>query len=563
MYLSRREFLQVSLAVSGGLWLSPSALLKAFHAEDLYEFKSLGNVTLLWTGDLHGHLTPNYYREPENNIGVGDMKGQPPHITGEALLQRYGLKPRSVEAYLYTHLDFDRLSKEFGPIGGCAYIAALIRRIRDERPNRVLLMDCGDALQGTAVALWEKGASMVRVMNAMGYDMMTAHWEFTLGKETLQKRIGEMQFEFLVHNCFDAEWEERIFKPYTIREQNGLRIGVIGQGFPYVPIAHPRYLIEGWSFGLRETEVQRLVRTLREDERCDLVVLLSHNGADVDKKMASRVQGIDVILGGHTHDVYIKPLVINNTIVAQAGAHGKFLGRLDLHVQNKKVQDFRYKLYPILANRLQPDPEIEKLITEIRAPYKERLTENVCHVATTLYRRDNFWGTMDQFLMKSIEEAYGADILLSPGFRWGSSVPAGTEMVAEDVYAATAITYPKVYTFYLKGERFKMVLEDIADNLFNPDPYYQQGGDMVRTRGISYHLDLTKPVGERIRELTVRGKPFDPDKYYKIGNWGGQLYRIGKDAYDPDKPIYELAIEFGKSIGTFRLDDEPNLRVTA
>ncbi|MEJ2696630.1 MAG: thiosulfohydrolase SoxB [Candidatus Sulfobium sp.] len=551
MSITRRKFVQMMGLAAGTAAVSPSALAKSLKPEKLVKFQAMGNITLLHTTDTHAQLVPIYYREPDTNIGVGEDKGEPPHLTGRHFLEYYGYKPGTVEAYAYSSVDYARLAEEYGKMGGFAYIATLMNQIKAERPGKTLHIDGGDTIQGSATSLWTRGEDMVKAMNKMGCDVMTGHWEFTYGQDRLMELIKKMDFAFVAQNVNDATWGDPIFKPYVIKQVNGLAVAVIGQAFPYTPIANPRRFIPDWSFGIKDEHMQKVVNEVRA-KKVDLVVVISHNGMDVDKKMARRVKGIDVIMGGHTHDGVPQPFVVNKTLVINSGCYGKFLSRLDLKVKGRKIEDYSYRLIPVMSSMIKPDAEMAGLVEEIRAPYKDKLNEVIGHTETILYRRGNLDGTFDDLICDALVDHYDADFALSPGFRWGRTVLQGP-ITAEDVYSQTALTYPNTYKAAMKGSRIKEVLEDIADNLFNPDPYRQQGGDMVRTRGLDFTIKVNGTMGNRIRDLKVRGKAMEPNKDYTMSGWASM-------AEQPGPPVFDIVIDYirkKKNINVF--NDRPRM----
>jgi sulfur-oxidizing protein SoxB len=523
--ISRRDFIQVAAAASalslGTGGLARAAARQAITQADLLAFPSMGQVTLLHFTDVHAQLMPLFFREPSANIGVGVDTGLPPHLVGETFLRAYGLKPGTPESYAFTYLDFQALADQYGRLGGFDRMATLIDAIRAERSGRTLLLDGGDTWQGSYTSLKEQGADMVRVQNALGVDAMTAHWEFTYGQARVKELIGTLNFPFLAGNVKDTTWGDyNVFPGTKMFERGGVQIAVIGQAFPYTPIANPRWMIPDWSFGIEEERVQSEVNKARA-AHADVVVLLSHNGFDVDRKMAQRVTGIDVILGGHTHDAVPAPTIVGKTLLIASGSHGKFLSRLDLEVKGGAVTGYHYRLIPIFSDVVTPEPKMAALIADIRAPHAAQLDRVVGHTESVLYRRGNFNGTFDDVICDALLAERDAEIALSPGFRWGSSLLPGAAIRREDLFSQTAITYPSVYRRPMTGAALKSVMEDVADNLFNPDPYYQQGGDMVRVGGMSYAIDVTKPVGQRISDMTLvrTGAPIDPNKTYTVAGW--------------------------------------------
>jgi len=534
MSLNRREFIQLlSLAAAAGLPLTGRS--SSSDPAQIYDFPPFGNVSLLHFTDCHAQLLPLYFREPSVNIGLGDAFGRVPHRVGRYFLDHFSIPQGSPEAYAYTCLDFESMARQFGKVGGFAHLATLVKRIRALRPHS-LLLDGGDTLQGSATALWTQGRDMIGASKLLGVDIMTGHWEFTYGMDRVHAIIeGELDpIEFLAQNVVlteDAAFDDKpaydpesgqVFKPYTLRELNGVRVGIIGQAFPYTSLANPRYMVEDWSFGIRDNQCQSMVDALR-DQGAELVVVLSHNGMDVDLKMAQRVSGIDVILGGHTHDGVPVPEIVNSpsgrTLVVNSGSNGKFLSVMDLDVRHGHLVDYRFRMLPVFSNFLPADSEMAAYVDSVRAPFVDQLTQVIASTEVTLYRRGNFGGTFDQVILDALLKVRGADIAFSPGFRWGTSLLPGDSITYEHVMDQTAITYAKSTLNEMTGEMIHQLLEGIADNLFNADPYYQMGGDMVRVGGLTYTIDPAAAIGRRISQLELAGKPLDAAKTYRVAGW--------------------------------------------
>ena len=524
---SRRDFLQVGMATSAiygasgfGSFSKLSAQQK-LSQDDLLRFDTYGNVSLIHITDIHAQLKPIYFREPEINLGVGSALGQVPHITGANFRKMYGIDDGSPSHYALTHNDFSALASEYGRVGGLDRVATVVKSIRADRPDAILL-DGGDTWHGSYTCHHTQGQDMVNVMNALNTEAMTFHWEFTLGSDRVHEIIDTLPFPALGQNIFDAEWDEpaEYFKPYTFFERGGSKIAVIGQAFPYMPIANPSWMFPEYSFGIRDENMQAMVDEVR-GLGADLVVVLSHNGFDVDKKMASIVTGIDIILSGHTHDALPEPVLIDKTIIVASGSNGKFVSRVDLDVRNGQMMGFKHKLIPIFSDVITPDPDMAALIDGERAPYVNQLSEVIGQSESLLYRRGNFNGTWDDLICQALIEEREADISMSPGVRWGPSILPGQDITREDIWNVTSMSYGKVYRTEMTGEFIHIILEDVADNLFNPDPYYQQGGDMVRIGGMGYRIDINKPQGERITELTLlkTGEKIDPSKNYVVAGW--------------------------------------------
>ncbi len=553
MNLSTREFLQVlGAGTMAGMGLGRHAEADAASASNgLYDIPKFGNVSFLHMTDCHAQLKPIYFREPNVNLGFGSMKGQLPHLVGEHLLKTAKVRPGTAEAHALTHLDFEKAALRYGKVGGFAHLATLVKRMKASRPGAVFL-DGGDTWQGSGTALWTKGQDMVEAGKLLGVDLMTGHWEFTLGMDRV-KEIVDKDFagkiEFIAQNIKTNDFGDLVFKPYVMREINGVQCAIIGQAFPYSPIANPRYLMADWGFGIQEESMQKTVDEARA-KGAQVVLLLSHNGMDVDLKMASRVRGIDAIMGGHTHDGMPVASIVSKpggqTLVTNSGSNSKFLGVLDLDVKGGRVIDFRYKLLPVFANMLPADKEMDALINRVRAPFEAKLNEKLAVNDGFLYRRGNFSGTGDQLLLDALMDVKGAEIAFSPGFRWGTTLLPGQAITREWLMDMTAITYPYTTVTSLSGGTIKNILEDVADNLFNPDPYYQQGGDMVRVGGMSYRCNPTNTMGQRIDNMRLNGKPIEADRQYKVAGWAP----VSEDAKAAGgQPMWDLVEPWLKAKG--------------
>ncbi len=525
MSFSRREFLQaLAVASAGGMSLQSNFSQAQSAANKFYDLPKFGNVHFLHFTDCHAQLLPIYFREPNVNLGIGAQEGKPPHLVGEYLLKFYGVKPGTRDAHAFTYLDYTSAAKTYGKVGGFAHLATLIKQMKASRPG-ALLLDGGDTWQGSGTALWTNGQDMVDACLAMGVDVMTPHWEMTLGEKRVME-IVEKDFRgkvsFVAQNIKTADFGDAVFAPYAMKTMNGVQVAVVGQAFPYTPIANPRYFTPNWTFGIQEENMQKVVDEARA-KGAKVVVVLSHNGMDVDLKMASRVRGIDAIMGGHTHDGVPAPVKVKNaggvTLVTNAGSNGKFLGVLDFDVKGGKVTDFRYKLLPVFSNLLPADAGMSALIQKIRAPYESKLAEKLAVTDGLLYRRGNFNGSFDQVILDGLLKQKNAEISFSPGFRWGTSLLPGQSITMEHLLDQTAITYPYTTVTNMSGEMIKTVLEDVADNLFNPDPYYQQGGDMVRVGGLQYTIDPAGGAGKRISEMRLNGNLIEAGKTYKVAGW--------------------------------------------
>jgi len=558
--MRRRDVLEIfaAAAISG---VVPRIGLAA--DDDIYDIGRFGNARLLHTTDTHAQLLPVYFREPSVNIGVGAMAGQPPHLVGDAFLKYFGIAPGGRASYAFTFLDYREAAHRYGRMGGFAHLKTLVDRLRSEAgAGNSVLLDGGDLWQGSGLADAMEGADMVEVGNLLGIEVMTGHWEFTYGEKVLQQNLDRFKGEFVAQNVFltdDAAFGNapafdsasgRVFKPATIKEVNGHRLGIVGQAMPYVPVAHPKRFTPDWTFGIREAELQKVVDGLRQRDKVDAVVLLSHNGMDVDLKLAGRVCGIDVILGGHTHDAMPQPTVVGNstgkTLVTNAGSSGKFLAVLDLDIGKGSVKDARYRLLPIFANLIETDRDMQALIERLRLPYRAKFSEELTTAGELLYRRGNFTGPMDQLICDALRQELDAQIALSPGFRWGTTLLAGQPITMEDVLAETAITYPETYVTDMSGSEIKAVMEDIADNLFNPDPYYQQGGDMVRVGGLDYACAPNETGGRRISAMTLDdGTALATDKSYRVAGWASVNPQTGK-------PVSEVVANYLRGQKTVR-----------
>ena len=525
MSLNRREFLQaLAIASAGGMSLQSNFANAQTTAQKFYDLPKFGNVHFLHYTDCHAQLLPIYFREPNVNLGIGAQEGKTPHLVGEYFLKANGIKPGTRDAHAFTYLDYVAAAQNYGKMGGFAHMASLIKQIKSSRPG-ALLLDGGDTWQGSATALWTNGQDMVDAALLLGVDVMTPHWEMTLGEKRVMEIVNgdfKGKVSFLAQNIKTADFGDSVFNPYVMKVQNGVQVAIIGQAFPYTPIANPRYFTPDWTFGIQEENLQKTISEVKA-KGAKVVVLLSHNGMDVDLKMASRITGLDAIMGGHTHDGVPTPVKVKNsggvTLVTNAGSNSKFLGVLDFDVKGGKPVDFRYKLFPIFSNMIPADPAMNKLIAKVRAPYEAKLNEKLATTDGLLYRRGNFNGSFDQLILDGLMAQKNAEIAFSPGFRWGTSLLPGQAITRENLLDQTAITYPYTTVSNMTGETIKTILEDVADNLFNPDPYYQQGGDMVRVGGMQYTIDPAASAGKRISDMRLNGKDIDPSKTYKVAGW--------------------------------------------
>lgn len=544
--VNRREFLQILAIASAGGYAFPKDVLAADKdMQTFYDMPTFGNVSFLHFTDSHAQLLPIYYREPSVNIGLGASLNKAPHLVGDAFLKEFGMKANSMQAYAFTALDYTESANRFGKVGGFAHLATLIKRLKADRPH-ALVLDGGDTWQGSATSLWTKGQDMIDASLLLGVDMMTAHWEFTYGMDRVQQAVEGLKgkINFLAQNVETSDFGDPVFEPYAIRQINGVQVAVIGQAFPYTPIANPRYMVSDWTFGIQDQKLQETVDEVR-GKGVAAVIVLSHNGMDVDLKLASKVTGIDAILGGHTHDGVPEPVIVSNakgkTLVTNAGSNGKYLGVVDLDVDKGGVKGYQYKLLPVFSNFLDPDPQMEKLIQSVRAPYLDKLGEKLAVTNELLYRRGNFNGSFDQLIVDALLQEKGAQIAFSPGFRWGTTLLPGQAITMEDVMNQTAITYPGTTLNEMSGETIKTVLEDVADNLFNTDPYYQQGGDMVRVGGLNYTIDPNQTMGNRISNMTLNDKPLEAGKIYKVAGWASV-----QETSEQGEPIWELVSRYLK-----------------
>ncbi len=561
--ISRRDFLQVSMAASAlygasgfGNW-SRLAAQQSLTQDQLLEFETFGNISLIHVTDIHAQLKPIYFREPEINLGIGDARGQMPHVTGAAFRKAYGIEDGSPSAYALTHNDFSALAKTYGRVGGLDRVSTVINAIRADRPD-ALLLDGGDTWHGSYTCYQTAGQDMVNVMNALKPDAMTFHWEFTLGSDRVNEIVEGLPFAALGQNIFDAEWDEpaELFQPYKFFDRGGAKVAVIGQAFPYMPIANPGWMFPEYSFGIRDENMQAMVDEVR-DAGADVVVVLSHNGFDVDKKMAGRVQGIDVILSGHTHDALPEPVLVGKTHIIASGSNGKFVSRVDLDVRDGQMMGLKHKLIPIFSDVIAPDPAITALINDQRAPYEAALSEVIGKTDSLLYRRGNFNGTWDDLICDALINEREADIAMSPGVRWGPSILPGQDITREDIWNVTSMSYPNAYRTEMTGEFIRVILEDVGDNLFNPDPYYQQGGDMVRVGGLGYRIDVTKPQGQRISEMTLlkTGEAIDPSKTYVVAGWAS----VNEGTEGP--PIWDVVENHIRNLGTVTVQENTSVDV--
>jgi sulfur-oxidizing protein SoxB len=575
MDISRRDFLQFAgalglLSATGtNLFAGETAKekIKKLSFSDIMEFKAKGKATLLHICDMHAHLKPLYWREPSTLISAKNLVGTPGFICGDAFQEYYGTQKGTLEQYFDTHNDFALLAKKFGKMGGISHMKTLLDHVRKERgKENVLLLDSGDTWQGTAVALHTKGEAIVDAQNYLGVDVMVGHWEYTYGKERVMELIEMFKGDFISQNVIDNdpfsdEFEELIFSPYTIKEVGGTKIGIIGQSFPFTSTANPKKFTEGWSFALRHETLQEYVNELRNEKKVDAVVVLSHDGFSVDQELAKKVKGVDFILSGHTHDPSPKPIVINETVILIAGSHGKYVGRLDIVAEKGKVKDYEFKLIPVASKLIPADKAGDALIEKWYKSHNKELNEVLGTTKNILYKRDTFYSTFDALIGQAIQEHAKSDIVFTPGYRWGTTVLPGDAITKDNVYEMTAITYPEVYTFDLKGDKIENLMEDIADNVFNANPLLQQGGDMSRLTGASYSIKIDAKSGERISDFMIGGKPIDLKKTYRVSSWGGNLQNAGENLDKETPAVYNIVADYIRKQKVINIPLKSNVKV--
>jgi sulfur-oxidizing protein SoxB len=577
MDINRRDFMQIAMAlgligVTGGgtnLFAGEAGKekIKSLTFSDVVEFEAKGKATILHICDLHAHIKPLYWREPSTLISAKNLVGTPGFICGDSFEKHYGIESGSLDQYFDTHNNFAELAKKFGKMGGISHMKPIIDHVKKERgKENVILLDSGDTWQGTAVALKTKGEAIVDAQNYLGVDVMVGHWEFTYGKERVMELIEKLKGEFISQNVLDNDpfsdsFEESVFPPYTIKEIGGAKIGIIGQSFPFTSTANPKRFTENWSFALRHDSLQEHVDHLRKKEKVDCIVVLSHDGFSVDQELAKKVTGVDFILSGHTHDPSPKPIIVNDTVIIISGSHGKYIGRLDLDIKDKKVAGYNFKLIPVASNLIPADKAGDELIAKAYKPFDKELNEVLGTTKGILYKRDTFYSTFDALIGQAIQDKVKSDIVFTPGYRWGTTVLPGGDILKDNVYEMTAITYPEVYTFDLKGSVIAKLIEDIADNVFNANPLLQQGGDMSRLTGASYSIKIDAKSGERVSDFMIGGKPIDVKKTYRVSSWGGNLQSVGENMDKETPAVYEVVSDYIRAKKVVDISMESNVKV--
>ena len=575
--LNRREFLYM-MSLLGTSQMFAKSHQKAYNVgevENYYKIKNFGNARFLHITDTHAQLLPVHFREPSVNLGFHSNFGKPPHVVGHHFNKRYGIKSNSRAEFALSSVNYIENANRFHKIGGFSQIKTMADYLRNSfGADRTLFLDGGDTWQGSATSLYTRGKDMVEALNILGVDVCTGHWEFTYKDKEILENIKLLKADFVAQNVYVKDeslmdgvqaYDEdtgHAFKPYVMKKMGSNMVAVIGQAFPYTTIANPQRFIPDWTFGIRPEEMQELVDEIRETKNPDAIIVISHNGYDVDKKMASVVSGIDFILGGHTHDAVPEAYPVKNsrgvTHVINSGSNGKFVGVLDIDIKDKKVRDFKFTLLPVFSDLVAEDKVMKKHIEKTRAPFLEKLTKPLATTDELLYRRGNFNGTFDQIICNALREVKGADISMSPGFRWGTSILPGGTITFDDLMNQTSMTYPETYIRDVKGSDLHVILEDVADNLFNKDPFLQQGGDMVRTGGLSYRIDPMQKMGKRITNLQLTsGASIEANKNYKLAGWstvgsrseGEPIWDTVSTYLEQQKHIKNLKLETPDIIG--------------
>lgn len=539
--LSRREFLKLSGAAAiGGAVLSFCAPEDSPQNSGPYS-SSIEDVSIriLWTGDSHGHLRPLYHRE----------------AYGENFLKQNNLERGSLEAYFSTNVEYEKLAGEFGQVGGYAHLATLINQERNAYPQKTLLLESGDAWYGSSIALLSEMRAPVEVMNSMGYDAMTFHWELNMGKDIFLDRVGDAKFSVLAQNLTDMDFGDRILEPSLIKQFGDIRVAIVGESFPFSLLTtEDRDINPGMRMGYQDIELQEEIDRVRSQEGADVVVLLSHMGYAQDRVMAERLTGVDVIVGGHSHDILWQPEVIGSTILVQGGSHGKFLGELDLEIRDGKLVGFKHQLLPVLTDRIEPDADIEALINSHYQPFEQELSREIGESNSLLYRRALHGGTTDAFVGSAYREIMGTDLSCLPGWRFGATLLPGV-ITVEDVYNVMKPTSSPLYNATLIGERIKLSIEDNFDNVFNPDPMLRFGGDTLRCTGIETEYIRDNPRMERLVSAKINGEPIENTKTYTVATSGGRTQYLDPDVRSTDRPAVEELVEYIESNSPITADE--------
>jgi S-sulfosulfanyl-L-cysteine sulfohydrolase len=522
--ISRREFLQMLALAAAGPGLHGSLAQARTLAETMYAPAKFGDVSLIHLADRHAQLLPQYYREPSARVGVGQGRNEPPFLVGEHLLERFRVMPSTPHAHALTHLRFEDAAVVYGKVGGVAHLATVVNQLRATRPD-ALLLDSGDSWVGSGLAEWTQGRDGAEVSRLLGVDAMTGDWEFALGADQLKMLLaGEAKgrTSFLAQNVRERGGGARPFRPHSIYFVGGHPVGVIGLAYPHIGRYGVKNFVPDWEFGLDEPGLQASVDSVRA-RGVRLVVLMSHAGLPADLKLAKRLRGVDVILSGHSHDPMPQPFVVrgqsNQTLVVSGGAHGKFLGLLDLRMGDSGVLDYRYSLLPIFSRLIKPDAEMAAAVDRLRQPYAARLDETLAITEGALYRRDTFKGPFDQLVLDILRSTTKAEIAIGPGYRFGATLLPGDAITWQHIldYTAGERGYCEEE---LSGAEIRNRLEAWSDEVFNPDPYEQSGEDMVRTAGLDFECDPAADHGRRIRRAFVGKQSLEDGRRYKVVSWG-------------------------------------------
>ncbi|NLD72906.1 MAG: bifunctional metallophosphatase/5'-nucleotidase [Chloroflexi bacterium] len=395
--------------------------------------------------------------------------------------------------------------------GGHARIAALIAAERRRHPGAVLALDNGDTLHGTYPVVHSEGEALLPILNAMGLDGMTAHWEFAYGPARFKALAQRLNYPMLAINCYEEASGELAYPPYVVYEAAGLRVGVIGIAATIVDKTMPPSFSKGLRFTLGNEELPGHISHLRQEERADLIVVVSHLGFPQEVRLAEEVEGIDVLLSGHTHNRIYRPVLVNGAIIIQSGCHGSFLGRLDLQLEGGKVVDWRHALITVTED-LPEDPVVRERVEAALATDRSDLAEQVGETRTPLHRYTVLEAPMDNLLLQALQSETGAEVAFSNGWRYGAPIPPGP-ITLNDLWNIIPVN-PPVSTCDLTGEEIWDMMEENLEHTFARNPYDQMGGYVKRCLGLNLYAKIENPAGQRIQQIFVGGRPLRREQVY-------------------------------------------------
>ncbi|HSY76212.1 MAG TPA: bifunctional metallophosphatase/5'-nucleotidase [Bacteroidia bacterium] len=437
------------------------------------------------------------------------------------------LHTADIHAQLDTHPEFfwENNKDIYRNRGGFATLKTMLNELRKQNPGNTLLVDGGDCFQGSAVASLTEGQAIVPLMNNIKYDLvLPGNWEVIYKKKMLLKDMNMYTAKKICANMFDSEDEkhELLFPPYQIFTLGGVKIGFVGYNDPLTPIRQSPGYSKGIKFTKPEQDLASYVKLLKEDNKCDMVFVVSHMGMAQQLYLSNQdyANGVDYVLGADTHERIRTPIQGKYSKVTEPGAFASFVGKLDIIIEDGKIKDEVYQLIDVDPEKYKADEEMLKQVEEAKAPYKKDLVKVIGKTTTPLMRYFTLESPMDNMITDALREKAKTDIAISNGFRFCHPIvpdeKTGVADITVDHMWSMLPVNSAIHTGDATGKQIMTWLEDELDKTFSPDATRRFGGWLVRFSGMKINFTIASERGKRVNSVTIGDKPLDMDKLYSV-----------------------------------------------